>query len=83
MYWLLISRLLEEEDEEEEGLLEGRGSSGSASWRWAETQPLSEPVEPERQREDEPELSVAEGGRDRQSAVRQEVRGVRPADRRV
>lgn len=43
--------MLEEEEE---------GSSGSVSWRWEDTQPLSEPVEPERQRDDEPELSVAE-----------------------
>lgn len=45
MYWLLRCWLK---------------SSCSASWRWEETQPLSEPVDPERQREDEPELSVAE-----------------------
>lgn len=58
-YWLLpLSRLSE-----------GRSplwrlvSSGGASWRWAETQPLSEPVEPDRQRDDEPELSVAESTR--------------------
>lgn len=30
-----------------------------SSCRWEEAQPLSEPVEPERQREEEPELSVA------------------------
>lgn len=51
MYGLLRCCLLGEE---------GEGSSGSASWRWEDTQPLSEPVEPERQRDDEPELSVAE-----------------------
>lgn len=37
----------------------GLVSPGSASCRCEETQPLSEPVEPDRQREDEPELSVA------------------------
>lgn len=38
------------------------GSSCGASRRWEETQPLSEPVDPDRQREEEPELSVAETG---------------------
>lgn len=57
MYWLLRCCLLEEE---EQGWLGGLCSSGRASWRWEETQPLSEPVEPERQRDEEPELSVAE-----------------------
>lgn len=45
---------------EEGGWPGGLGSSGSASCRWEETQPLSEPVEPDRRRDDEPELSVAE-----------------------
>lgn len=45
---------------EEGGWPGGLGSSGSASCRLEETQPLSEPVEPDRQRDDEPELSVAE-----------------------
>lgn len=60
-YWLLRSCLWEvqEEVQEESWLL---CSSGSASWRWEETQPLSEPVEPERQRDDEPELSVVMEG---------------------
>lgn len=51
--------LEEDEDEEEEGWLGGLDSPSIASWRWEETQPLSEPVEPERQRDEEPELSVA------------------------
>lgn len=35
------------------------GSTWGTSRRWEETQPLSEPVDPDRQRE-EPELPVAE-----------------------
>lgn len=48
LWWLTV----EINDEEE-------CSCGSSGWR-VETQPLSEPVEPDRQREEEPELSVAE-----------------------
>lgn len=57
-YWLPLIRL-------SEGRSRPRrpASSGGGSCRWAETQPLSEPVEPDRQREDEPELSVAESRR--------------------
>lgn len=53
---------LDEDEEEEEEAWLGLGSSCSASCRWEDTQPLSEPVEPERQRDDEPELSVVMEG---------------------
>lgn len=48
------------EDEQQVCWQGGLSSSCGASWRWEETQPLSEPVDPDRQREEEPELSVAE-----------------------
>lgn len=59
MYWLLkLGLCLEVKQDESHGEL---GSSDRASGRWLDTQPLSEPLEPlpDRQREDDPELSVA------------------------